>query len=187
MNKENIKQFIYSSDIWDYYDSEEQMLNEYTSYQEDFWGENWAKDFDLDTPEQIRNAMITNNLSDNECFWSDFYQQIPDTNQILIKANCGRWDGRYNGGKVCENLKEAIDEIINFKGSYELKIYIDKESDTLEIELIHHDNTDYYTLYELTIEGVEYFNNEYDLTEEELHEKLLENEKYYNKISEYWL
>lgn len=84
--------------------------------------------------------------------------------EVLVIADLGLWDGRKAGGKYGK-LNDMWDKLFEDSNS----IYYNPENGTFVIEAVHHDGTNYFTVYLLTEEGVEYLEDDNDYKEGHQH------------------
>ena len=104
-----------------------------------------------------------------------------DNNQVLFIGSVGRWNGTFAGsaiGDFSTLFTEAIKDCDYFK--------IWEEDNILNLKCSHHDGTNCFEIYVLTNEGLELYENWLyddddtlsDLSEREIHQKLLSDPKY---------
>ena len=97
--------------------------------------------------------------------------------KVLVVADIGRWDGRVPGGDVT-TLDDAVRRIISEEDYFEF--YYD--GDTIKACTENHDGTSYYSLYKVTDEGFEWYDNDHSHTLQQEHEILLNNPKYTERL-----
>lgn len=116
--------------------------------------------------------------------FNNIFQEIEnwaDNNQVLFIGSVGRWNGTFAGGKIGDFstlFTEAIEDCDYYK--------IWEEDKVLNLKCSHHDGDNYYQIYVLTDEGLELYENWLfdeddtlsDLSEKEIHQKLLSDPKY---------
>ena len=88
----------------------------------------------------------------------------------LLTGYCGRWDGRYDGGKFIDSYEQLMRCIEHLDG---LTI-IDKNGH-LFIDGYHHDGNDHYELKKLTRKGYELANRNYFENSRKLHNTIMSN------------
>lgn len=92
------------------------------------------------------------------------YEKYFNTNNFVVKASLGRWNGRFNSGKI---LTSGWSDFVKIIGEYD-NISIVDNNGHLEVVGRHHDGTDYFEIRELTRKGDEYANGyHYDKSEPE--------------------
>lgn len=144
----------------------------------------WKEELKLNdfTPEEIEKHMADE---------SAYYDWIGDTLQMrlederanvpnddiayIIKADIGRWNGRYDGGKIIEGIWNTIDTCI-YREDY-VKIYHDGMQ--LCIDTSNHDASSFFQIKEITdlgMEMVDKWDGKY--FDEEIHNKLWGNTHY---------
>ena len=105
--------------------------------------------------------------SDEDFNWYDFKNNCKkyfDTHNFVVKASLGRWNGRFDSGKI---LTGGWDDFCGIIQGYDIIEIVDNNGH-LEIVGIHHDGRDYLEIRELTRKGDEYANNyHYDKSEHE--------------------
>lgn len=104
---------------------------------------------------------------DDDINWDVFkseYEKYFNTHNFVVKANLGRWNGRFNSGKI---LTSGWSDFVKIIGKYD-NISIVDNNGHLEVVGRHHDGTDYFEIRELTRKGDEYANGyHYDKSEPE--------------------
>lgn len=97
--------------------------------------------------------------------------------KVLVVADIGRWNGRVPGGDVT-TLDDAVRRIISEENDFEF--YYD--GDTIKAWTANHDGKSYYSLYKVTDEGFEWYDNDHSYTLQKEHEILLNNPKYTERL-----
>lgn len=104
---------------------------------------------------------------DDDINWDVFereYEKYFNTNNFVVKASLGRWDGRFNSGKI---LTSGWSDFCRIIRDYDTIEIVDNNGH-LEVVGRHHDGTDYFEIRELTHKGDEYANGyHYDKSEPE--------------------
>lgn len=104
---------------------------------------------------------------DDDINWDVFereYEKYFNTNNFVVKASLGRWNGRFNSGKI---LTSGWSDFLKIIGKYDYISIVDNNGH-LEVVGRHHDGTDYFEIRELTRKGDEYANGyHYDKSEPE--------------------
>lgn len=142
-----------------------------TLYSNEFDSERYeaARQFLLEASgEEPTNSEIFKELYvEDDINWDDFkseYKEYFNTNYFVVKANLGRWNGRFNSGKI---LTSGWSDFVKIIGKYD-NISIVDNNGHLEVVGRHHDGTDYFEIRELTRKGDEYANGyHYDKSEPE--------------------
>ena len=105
--------------------------------------------------------------SDEDFNWYDFKnicKKYFDTHNFVVKASLGRWNGRFDSGKI---LTGGWDDFCGIIQNYD-NIEIVDNNGHLEIIGTHHDSRDYFEIRELTRKGDEYADGyHYDKSESE--------------------
>ena len=105
--------------------------------------------------------------ADDDFNWYDFendYKKYFDTHNFVVKASLGRWNGRFDSGKILTGGWSDFCRIIQ---DYDILEIVDNNGH-LEIVGKHHDGTDYLEIRELTRKDDEYANGyHYDKSEPE--------------------
>lgn len=92
------------------------------------------------------------------------YKKYFNTNYFVVKASLGRWNGRFNSGKI---LTSGWSDFVKIIGEYD-NISIVDNNGHLEVVGRHHDGRDYLEIRELTRKDDEYANGyHYDKSEPE--------------------
>ncbi len=92
------------------------------------------------------------------------YEKYFNTHNFVVRADLGRWNGRFGSGKILTNGWYDFCRMI--QDYYTIEI-IDNNGH-LEVVGHHHDGTDYFEIRELTRKGDEYANYfHYDKSEPE--------------------
>lgn len=104
---------------------------------------------------------------DDDINWDVFkreYEKYFNTHNFVCKASLGRWNGRFNSGKI---LTSGWSDFLKIIGKYDYISIVDNNGH-LEVVGRHHDGTDYFEIRELTRKGDEYANGyHYDKSEPE--------------------
>lgn len=107
-----------------------------------------------------------------------FQNNLKKDIKVLVVADIGRWNGRVPGGDVT-TLDDAVRRIISDENDFEF--YYD--GDTIKAWTANHDGKSYYSLYKVTDEGFEWYDNDHSYTPQKEHEILLNNPKYTEKLT----
>ena len=109
-------------------------------------------------------------------------KEVRDNGEFLVKAKCGRWDGVFDGGRVIGSMLSVLNEVIDFN-LYQYGVKIEVKDNCLVITGTHHDNSDEFTVYQLTPKGQKWFEYQgYGAdTDREVHEHLLSTKGYLRK------
>ena len=117
--------------------------------------------------EPTDSEVMSLDYSDEDFNWYDFknnYKKYFDTHNFVVKASLGRWNGRFDSGKI---LTGGWDDFCGIIQGYDDLEIVDNNGH-LEVVGIHHDGRDYLEIRELTRKGDEYANNyHYDKSEPE--------------------
>ena len=124
--------------------------------------------------------------TDDEMYWDDFVEETANVRgMFLVRANVGRWNGRFAGSAVINGLRATIDKIISNEDDFE--IYY--EGHTLKVDTHNHDASSYYEIYLLTPRGEAWLERHsgfyQDVPDRDLHDHL-RNTKGYTKNVPYW-
>ena len=140
----------------------------------------YSNEFDSDRYEEARKFLLEESgeePTDSEVFeelnvendinWDDFeseYKEYFNTNNFVVRANLGRWFGRFESGKIMTGGWNGFLRILQ---NYDYLEIVDNNGH-LEIVGRHHDGRDYLEIRELTRKGDEYANGyHYDKSEPE--------------------
>ena len=128
-----------------------------------------------DSEDDITDEMLWDEMRFlEEMYWYDISDELKrffnKGNAWLLTGNIGRWDGNYRGGYIFNTFEEFCKcledcdyvEITDNKGH-------------LEIKCSHHDGTNFYEVKRVSDFGCEWYNNHWDMCEEELHTKMWNN------------
>ena len=108
----------------------------------------------------------------------NYYECKHGHKHYIVLADIGRWNGRFDGGKVIKGLWQSIYECLE---DYN-EIY--QEGKRLKVTAIHHDGTNYFQIRELTDRGYEYWQkHQYDMSDRELHQRLFKDSHYSHEVS----
>ena len=77
-----------------------------------------------------------------------------NTNYFVVRANLGRWNGRFESGKI---MTDGWKDFLRVIEDYDNLEIVDNNGH-LEIVGTHHDSRDYFEIRELTHKGYEYVN-----------------------------
>lgn len=149
-----------------------------TLYSSEFDSERFeaAKQFLLEDrgEEPTDNEIFEELCVEDDIFWSDFeseYKEYFNTNYFVVRANLGRWNGRFESGKIMTGGWKDFIRVIDYDD-----IKIVDNNGHLEIIGKHHDGTDYLEIRELTHKGYEYVNiYNYGKSESELAQAVWNN------------
>ena len=104
-------------------------------YKEEYEEENYTED------------QIETFVSDDNDLWYDDVKDnlnVPLDGKILVIANLGRWNGKFNGYKILNN---NLNSILSDLGCDEVYYYSDGKN--IRAEGYHHDGTNYYLFREI--------------------------------------
>lgn len=118
--------------------------------------------------EEPTNSELLNFINaDDDINWDVFeseYKKYFNTNNFVVRANLGRWNGRFDSGKIMTGGWNDFCRVIQDYDNLEI---VDNNGH-LEIVGYHHDGTDYFEIRELTRKGDKYTNGyHYDKSEPE--------------------
>lgn len=174
-------QILWSTDLDDMYGSKENFIKEcedlimencgYES-EDEITDEDVYEEFNVYkniTFDEVRDKLLRHD------------REVRDNGEFLVLSDCGRWDGRYKGGKIM-SLLSALNQILDFN-LYQYGIKIEILNNCLHIEGTHHDNTDSFMFYQLTPKGQQYYENQgYGADHSrEVHEHLMNTKGYVRK------
>ena len=160
----------------------------YDNYDLDDLFEETKKEFldsEIYTEDELTDDVVWNCVYDIDAEnFNNIFQEIEnwaDNNQVLFIGSVGRWNGTFAGGEIGDFstlFTEAIEDCNYFK--------IWEEDNILNLKCSHHDGTNYFEIRILTNEGLELYENWLyddddtlsDLSEREIHQKLLSDPKY---------
>lgn len=132
-----------------------------TLYSNEFDSERYeaARQFLLEASgEEPTNSEIFEELCvEDDINWDDFkseYKEYFNTNNFVVRANLGRWNGRFSSGKI---MTGGWNDFLRVIRDYDNLEIVDNNGH-LEIVGHHHDGTDYLEIRELTEKGDEYAN-----------------------------
>lgn len=105
--------------------------------------------------------------ADDDIEWDVFkseYEKYFNTHNFVVSASLGRWNGRFDSGKI---LTGGWGDFCRIIQEYDTLEIIDNNGH-LEVVGHHHDGTDYFEIRELTRKGDEYASySHYDKSEPE--------------------
>jgi len=170
-------QLLYSDDLWGMYgsfDKAKESLKEVIMENKDYESE-----------EEITDKDVFDQFGfDDEIFYEDFcnelnhyFNQLGD-NRLIISAQLGRWNGTFEGGKILDDFEQIRSQIFS---SYD-NIIVSSKDNCLYIEGLHHDERDYFYVYQLTDKGEDYADRHYDEPDSILIPHLLNTKSYVKKI-----
>ena len=140
----------------------------------------YSNEFDSERYEEARQFLLEERgeePTDSEIFeelcveddinWDVFereYKEYFNTNNFVVRANLGRWCGRFESGKI---MTSGWKDFIRVIQNYDYLEIVDNNGH-LEIVGTHHDSRDYFEIRELTRKGDEYADGyHYDKSESE--------------------
>lgn len=174
-------QILWSTDLDDMYGSKENFIKEYGDLimaNCGYESEDEITDEDIYEEFNVYNNITFDEVID-ELLRHD--REVRDSGEFLVLADCGRWNGRYKGGKIM-SLLSALNQILDFN-LYQYGVKIEILNNCLHIEGTHHDNTDSFMFYQLTPKGQQYYENQgYGADHSrEVHEHLMNTKGYVRK------
>lgn len=110
-------------------------------------------DYNLDFEEDITEQEIYAQIDDDWEYAQDLLKTLDkQADHFLMVGSCGLWNGRVNGGKF-------LDDLLDFtKYLYDNTIItLDTKTGIIEIETMHHDGTNYYTIKPITKLGERFY------------------------------
>ena len=132
-----------------------------TLYSNEFDSERYeaARQFLLEESgeEPTDNEIFEELCVEDDIFWSDFeseYKEYFNTNYFVVRANLGRWNGRFESGKI---MTDGWKDFLRVIEDYDNLEIVDNNGH-LEIIGTHHGSRDYFEIRELTHKGYEYVN-----------------------------
>lgn len=140
----------------------------------------YSNEFDSERYEAARQFLLEESgeePTDNEIFeelcveddinWDVFereYKEYFNTNNFVVRANLGRWCGRFESGRI---MTSGWKDFLRVIQHYDYLEIVDNNGH-LEIVGTHHDSRDYFEIRELTRKGDEYADGyHYDKSESE--------------------
>lgn len=173
---------LWSSKFEDNYKDEKEFINECGDLIMSYCG---YTDEGMITPEDVYEEFEYMNSIDYDEVRDELVhhdKDVRDDGYFLVKADCGRWDGRHEGGRVIGSMLSVIEQVIDFN-LYQYGLKIEVIDDCLVITGHHHDSTDVFTVYQLTPKGQKWFDYQgYGAdTDREVHEHLLSTKGYLRK------
>lgn len=102
----------------------------------------------------------------------DFLEERLDEaeNGLLVTGTCGRWNGRFDGGYIADDLESLLKVT---KDCVFIKIW--EDNGHVYIKCSHHDGTNYVEIKKLSEKGRNFYENSWDMDERILHEKIWKN------------
>ena len=156
--KKNKKVTLYSSEI------SSERIEEARQYLLDENGE-----------EPTNSEVMSLVYADDDLNWYDFeseYKEYFNTNYFVVKANLGRWNGRFESSEI---MTDGWKDFLRVIEDYDDLEIVDNNGH-LEIIGHHHDGTDYLEIRELTHKGYVYVNiYNYGKSESELAQAVWNN------------
>ncbi len=139
---------IWTDDINQQFGTEEEIRKEYQDCNE-------LTDEEMDEVSEGTVEEWANELTSS--YFDDLIDEVrhfdKNHNSFLVIGNLGLWNGRQEGGKVVHGLDNAIRMTMeDYNEIYE-------ERGCLKVKAIHHDGTNYYSIYKLSEKGSEFFHN----------------------------
>ena len=137
------------------------------------------------TEDELTDYVVWNCVYDIDAEnFNNIFQEIEnwaDNNQVLFIGSVARWNGTFAGGEIGDFstlFTEAIEDCDFYK--------IWEEDNILNLKCSHHDGTNYFEIRILTNEGLNLYEDWLyddddtlsDLSEREIHQKLLSDPKY---------
>lgn len=107
-----------------------------------------------------------------------FQNNLKKDMKVLVVADIGQWDGRRCVVDIAA-LGDAVHHITYREPHFEF--YYDGE--TIKAWTANHDTRSYYSLYKITDEGFEWYNNDHSYTPQQEHDILLANLKYTERLT----
>ena len=107
----------------------------------------------------------------------EHYEEWHGQKHYIVLADIGRWNGRFDGGKVVKGLCNAISECLE---DYN-EIYYEEQ--LLKVTATHHDATNYFKIREITPRGMEYYRNNHGIkSDRHVHDRLFHESHYSNHV-----
>lgn len=176
-----MKHVLFSNYSWE---NDESGKDQY-DYAREYLFEEYAEDEGWESEDDISDERVNQEVYDQSEFaWDDFKYEFDSFLQnsqtgFLLCGDVGTWRGSMAGGCYVDKF----DDLYKFWDSCDyIKVYDD--GGHLYIKASHHDGTNYAELKELTKKGVEYKDNHYWDSDQEVHEKLF-NSNFYTKLPHY--
>lgn len=154
---------IATDDFDAYADGDEEII--ISEYNEAAECNDWPEAKSIED-ERLRDYFNDQMVNDYDYFIDEYGK-----NDVMVIADLGLWNRHVEGSKRGK-LRELIASMIQ---DYNY-LYYNPEDGTFVLKAIHHDGTNYFTIYCLTEKGVEYANEHYYTMDHEDNLKLVETE-----------
>ncbi len=148
----------------------------YSSDGFDYKGVEWRSDWNAFVLEEDPDVVLDLDLEFDD-FCANFDSLFRDAMGFVVVGEVRSWDGTYAGGKVFTDVRDAQDFLRRFTEGYrsDYEIRVDDENGKLKVTTIDHDGGMTMYVRELTERGLRYYENHvYDMSDRELHKKLME-------------
>lgn len=145
----------------------EEAINYYKEeYKEEYEEENYTED-------QIKNLVYDLVYDDNNSWYDDARSNLNVhlNGEILVIANLGLWNGKFNGYKILNNNLNSILSALNCD-----EVYYYSDGKNIRAEGHHHDGTNYYLFREIK-DGVNI---------DKLKDAIYNNKEISNKVLSYY-
>lgn len=116
--------------------------------------------------ERLKDYFDDQMANDYDYFIDEYGQR-----DVMVLADLGLWNGRVQCSKFGKlaSLMESMVQDYNY-------IYYNPENGTFVLKAIHHDGTNWYTIYPVTTKGLEYIQEHYYTMDDDDNRKLVQTE-----------
>jgi len=143
----DMDKFDENKDINKYINTKQHTIYKTTGYMTNEEWEEAINNYKEEDGENYTEDQIETFVGDDNNLWYDDVKDnlnVPLDGKILVIANLGRWNGKFNGYKILNN---NLNSILSNLGCDEVHYYSDGKN--IRAEGYHHDGTNYYLFREI--------------------------------------
>lgn len=143
----DMDKFDENKDINKYINTKQHTIYKTTGYMTNEEWEEAINNYKEEDGENYTEDQIETFVCDDNNLWYDDVKDnlnVPLDGKILVIANLGRWNGKFNGYKILNN---NLNSILSNLGCDEVHYYSDGKN--IRAEGYHHDGTNYYLFREI--------------------------------------
>ena len=143
----DMDKFDENKDINKYINTKQHTIYKTTGYMTNEEWEEAINNYKEEDGENYTEDQIETFVCDDNNLWYDDVKDnlnVPLDGKILVIANLGRWNGKFNGYKILNN---NLNSILSDLGCDEVHYYSDGKN--IRAEGYHHDGTNYYLFREI--------------------------------------
>lgn len=134
------KKLLYSSDIYEEFGTEEDILNIYNEALRDS-EENPVSEITEGCEEYMKDLSLT--------YYDELLDELYQIEDVELSGILGLWDGEHKiYPETFNTLSDAVENIAGNRDTYDFRLYFEEKNgqEELHIDMLHHDGTNRFIL-----------------------------------------